>query len=79
MKTKFHIKFVMTINAYFRIFLESQSANNFQGPQNYFLARINPEVQPDFTRDNVDGLVEDCSNSSGLAMELLQSCTKPSM
>ena len=26
----------------------------------------------------VDGLVQDCSNSSALAMELLQSCTKPS-
>ena len=25
-----------------------------------------------------DGLVQDCSNSSALAMELLQSCTKPS-
>ena len=24
-----------------------------------------------------DGLVQDCSNSSTLAMELLQSCTKP--
>ena len=27
----------------------------------------------------VDGLVQDCSNSSVLALELLQSCTKPSM
>ena len=26
-----------------------------------------------------DGLAQDCSNSSVLAMELLQSCTKPSM
>ena len=26
-----------------------------------------------------DGLVQDCSNSSELAMELLQSCTKPSI
>ena len=26
---------------------------------------------------NIDGLVQDCSNSSALAMELLQSCTKP--
>ena len=25
----------------------------------------------------VDGLVQDCSNSTMLAMELLQSCTKP--
>ena len=28
---------------------------------------------------HVDGLVQDCSNSSALAVELLQSCTKPSM
>ena len=27
---------------------------------------------------HIDGLVQDCSNSSALAMELLQSCTKPS-
>ena len=26
---------------------------------------------------NIDGLVQDCSNSSALAIELLQSCTKP--
>ena len=26
---------------------------------------------------NIDGLVQDCSNSSALAMELLQYCTKP--
>ena len=26
----------------------------------------------------IDGLVQDCSNSSALAMELLQFCTKPS-
>ena len=26
-----------------------------------------------------DGLVQDCSNSSALAMELLQSCTKSSI
>ena len=29
--------------------------------------------------DNFYGLVQDCSNSSALAMELLQSCSKPSM
>ena len=28
---------------------------------------------------HMDGLVQDCSNSSALAMELLQSCTKPSV
>ena len=28
---------------------------------------------------HIDGLVQDCSNSSALAMELLQCCTKPSI
>ena len=28
---------------------------------------------------HIDGLVQDCSNSNALAMELLQSCTKPSI
>ena len=27
----------------------------------------------------IDGLVQDCGNSSALAMELLQSCIKPSI
>ena len=30
------------------------------------------------SKHKIDGLVQDCSNNSGLAMELLQSCTKPS-
>ena len=29
--------------------------------------------------DYFDGLVQDCSNSIGNALELLQSCTKPSI
>ena len=28
---------------------------------------------------DLDGLVQDCSNSRVLAMELLQSCTKPTI
>ena len=28
---------------------------------------------------HIDGWAQDCSNSSALAMELLQSCAKPSM
>ena len=28
---------------------------------------------------DIDGLVQDCSNSSALAVELLQSCTEPSI
>ena len=30
-------------------------------------------------QDHIDGLVQDCSISSVLAMEILQSCTKPSI
>ena len=30
-------------------------------------------------RKPIDGLVQDCSNSIAKALELLQSCTKPSM
>ena len=30
-----------------------------------------------FPSRDIDGLVQDCSNSSVLAMELLQSCAKP--
>ena len=32
-----------------------------------------------YTEHHADGLVQDCSNSSALAMELLQSCIKLSM
>ena len=31
----------------------------------------------DFFLDNINGLVQDCSNSIANALELLQSCTKP--
>ena len=30
-------------------------------------------------RYNIDGLVQDCSSSIANALELLQSCTKPSI
>ena len=30
-------------------------------------------------QEYIDGLVQGCSNSSGLAVELLQSCTKSSI
>ena len=36
-------------------------------------------MQSQFTNAYIDGLVQDCSNSSALAMELLQFCTKPSI
>ena len=32
-----------------------------------------------FKKTYIDGLVQDCSISSALAMEILQSCTKPSI
>ena len=36
---------------------------------------IGPVMKPVYTL-NIDGLVQDCSISSSLAMEVLQSCTK---
>ena len=39
----------------------------------------NSAMQLSPEREYLDGLVQDCSNSSALAMELLQSCTKPSI
>ena len=41
-----------------------------------------PGYKPDRGKSgiyNKDGLAQDCNNSSALAMELLQSCTKPSI
>ena len=35
-------------------------------------------TKPRDPKQQIDGLVQDCSNSIALAMELLQSCTKPS-
>ena len=32
-----------------------------------------------YRREHLHGLVQDCSISSALAMEILQSCTKPSL
>ena len=32
-----------------------------------------------FTKDDIDGLVQDCSNSIASALELLQSCTEQSI
>ena len=31
----------------------------------------------DIWQEHIGGLVQDCGNSTALAMELLQSCTKP--
>ena len=35
--------------------------------------------RPQYVNADVDGLVQDCSNSIANALELLQSCTKTSM
>ena len=46
-----------------------------------FLILLNPKFVwnwVDFVRDYIDGLTQDCSNTSVLAMVLLQSCSKPS-
>ena len=43
------------------------------------MIRVNRDQLIKFTELYVDGLVQDCSNSNAWAMELLQSCTKPSM
>ena len=32
-----------------------------------------------YSKEDFDGLVQDCSNSSALTMELLQSCAEPSI
>ena len=32
-----------------------------------------------YLKDYIDGLVQDCSNSIANALELLQSCTEPSL
>ena len=37
-----------------------------------------PNILYKWSKDDVDSLVQDCGNSSANALELLQSCTKPS-
>ena len=41
------------------------------------VSRSSNRVSPSSCRMNIDGLVQDYSNSSAFAMELLQFCTKP--
>ena len=45
---------------------------------NFHFIQSDPIIYPKCSH-HIDGLVQDCSNSSALAMELLQSCTKTSM
>ena len=44
----------------------------------HFISFLWAEILPREEKDEFDGLAQDCSNSSALAMELLQSCAKPS-
>ena len=50
----------------------NQLAEFVRDPDPFFCFSISP------TMTNIGDLVQDCSNSSVLSMELLQSCTKPS-
>ena len=43
------------------------------------LNHVNKGAPDVFLGYYIDGLVQDCSNSSALAMELLQSCTEQSI
>ena len=42
-------------------------------------AEYNGVIDTEYAVEYIDGLLQDCSNSSALATELLQSCTKPSI
>ena len=59
------------------IFILKNSFENVCKAQS-FCSSIKVKSRSQF-HNHVDGLVQDCSNSSALAMELLQSCTKPLM
>ena len=37
------------------------------------------DMLPAKFQSDMEGLIQDCSNSSALAMELLQSCSEPSI
>ena len=62
----------VTIMFHISDLVQDYSNSNWQ----WKLPRLVPGHQYD---QYIDGLVQDCSNSSALAMELLQSCTKPLM
>ena len=54
--------------------------SSIQGDCQYIRPSVDTlDTVADFTMvGHIDDLLQDCSNSSALAMELLQSCTKPS-
>ena len=45
----------------------------------FFSINLSMVRYPHFANVHIDGLMQDCNNSSALALELLQSCTKPSI
>ena len=58
----------------------SQWANQMGNIALFFQAKHLPQNISCHIRDlHIDGLVQDCSISSALAKEILQSCTKPSI
>ena len=60
------------------LMLHIDNHRNCKGSLSTFARASAGAVMTEFGKIN-DGLVQDCSNSSALAMELLQSCTKPSI
>ena len=55
--------------------------HEYQQPKLYHSSPLNWHgwLKSLLQQDNIDGLVQDCSNSIANALELLQSCTKPSI
>ena len=52
----------------------------YNGNHSTWIESYHNETRPcKISEDNFNGLVQDCSNSSALAMELLQSCAKASI
>ena len=50
---------------------------NKKEKKNQLISTIDMSVESKSSRDYLDGLAQDCGNSSALALELMQSCTKP--
>ena len=59
-----------------------ESINNTELHENFLkdiaISKWLNVIGPDLGREHIDGLAQDCSNSSALSMALLQFCTKPS-
>ena len=67
------------IDSYRKMFYGSVNRGPVHAAQKWmvwWLAKVNEIIHVAWEYD-IDGLVQDCSNSSVLVVELLQSCTKP--